>query len=48
MNSAFYYSDKEQFVGLAGKPDSVNDFNALAKERSGPNGKLAGICEYSS
>jgi hypothetical protein len=42
---AFYYSEKQQFVGLAGKPNSVNDFNALSKERSGPNGKLAGICK---
>jgi hypothetical protein len=41
---AFYYSEKQQFVGLAGKPNSINDFNALSKERSGPNGKLAGIC----
>ena len=40
---AFYYSEKQQFVGLAGKPNSVNDFNALSKERSGPNAKLAGI-----
>jgi len=40
---AFYYTDKQQIVGLAGKPNSVNDFNALSKERSGPNGKLAGI-----
>jgi hypothetical protein len=43
IDRAFYYSEKQQFVGLAGKPDSVNDFNALSKERSKPNGKLAGI-----
>jgi hypothetical protein len=48
MDRAFYYSEKQQFIGLAGKPNSVNDFNALSKERSGPNGKLAGIRKSSS
>jgi hypothetical protein len=41
--SAIYYAEKQQFVGLAGKPGSVNDFNALAEKRGKPNTKLAGI-----
>lgn len=38
-----YFSDKQQLVGLAGKPGTVNDANLYRNERGGANGKLAGI-----
>ncbi|WVF70277.1 hypothetical protein IAT40_005066 [Kwoniella sp. CBS 6097] len=41
--SAFYYSDSEQFVGLAGKPNSVNAHNLFSRAEGKPNMQLAGI-----
>ncbi|OCF37661.1 hypothetical protein I316_00788 [Kwoniella heveanensis BCC8398] len=41
--SAFYYSDSEQFVGLAGKPNSVNAHNLFSRAEGRPNMQLAGI-----
>ena len=40
----FYWSANERYVGLAGKPNSVNNGN-LIKGRGGiRNSELAGIC----
>ncbi|KAI9638211.1 uncharacterized protein MKK02DRAFT_42599 [Dioszegia hungarica] len=41
--SVIYYSPNQQFVGFAGKPGSVNDFNVAARARGMPNMNLAGI-----
>ncbi|WVQ97625.1 hypothetical protein IAU59_004739 [Kwoniella sp. CBS 9459] len=41
--SAFYYSDSEQYVGLAGKPNSVNAHNLFSRAEGKPNMQLAGI-----
>lgn len=45
---AIYYSSTEQYVGIAGKPDSVNDLNVFKSSGGGhANTKLAGIREWS-
>lgn len=42
---ALYYSDDLQLIGLAGKPNSVNDGNVFASG-GGPNMRLAGIRKW--
>ncbi|EAL17393.1 hypothetical protein CNBM1980 [Cryptococcus deneoformans B-3501A] len=41
--SVLYYSDSAQYVGLAGKPNSVNAHNLAARSEGHTNTKLAGI-----
>lgn len=41
--SVLYYSDSAQYVGLAGKPNSVNAHNLVARSEGHTNTKLAGI-----
>ncbi|KAE8542919.1 hypothetical protein D1P53_000982 [Cryptococcus gattii VGV] len=41
--SVLYYSDSSQYVGLAGKPNSVNAHNLVTRSVSHTNTKLAGI-----
>ncbi|RXK39222.1 hypothetical protein M231_03442 [Tremella mesenterica] len=41
--AALYYTTDERHVGLAGKPNSVNNFNVTAKPPGHANKKLAGI-----
>nr|XP_018267356.1 uncharacterized protein I303_01342 [Kwoniella dejecticola CBS 10117]OBR89514.1 hypothetical protein I303_01342 [Kwoniella dejecticola CBS 10117] len=41
--AALYYSDSAQYVGLAGKPNSVNAANLYSRDEGQANKKLAGI-----
>ncbi|WVN89123.1 uncharacterized protein L203_104339 [Cryptococcus depauperatus CBS 7841] len=42
--AVLYYTENQQYVGLAGKPNSVNAHNLLSNSKSGHrNGQLAGI-----
>ncbi|WWC66206.1 uncharacterized protein I206_100107 [Kwoniella pini CBS 10737] len=41
--AALYYSDAAQYVGLAGKPNSVNAANLYSRDEGHANKKLAGI-----
>jgi hypothetical protein len=41
----FYWSANERYIGLAGKPNSVNNENLVKQDRGIRNSELAGICE---
>ncbi|OCF74007.1 hypothetical protein I204_05857 [Kwoniella mangroviensis CBS 8886] len=41
--TALYYSESAQYVGLAGKPNSVNAANLYSRDEGEANKKLAGI-----